>query len=260
MAQVAANNQQCAAANARTGRSIAHFVCQNYRQPADVALLAQTRQIQARTQALIDTLHLLRPQLQSPAALAALANPLAEQLERYTAFIQHYTPEYVPGPHPLTAMAAEKGPRQAALGKLPLSAALATLTRLEAQLRRYEARALQGQAEKIGGKDGSFDTIGLQAVPAAETVAPGTEYQAYLFLAQFSHRDLCNMEMTANGVTLTQPSSPGMLVRFAVPARQPGQPDTVRAQWHGTIQGPLFPSDTTLQLTVPYLIVQHSGP
>jgi hypothetical protein len=139
---------------------------------------------------------------------------------------------------------------------LPPPAALAILTHLEAQLRRYEAQALQTQAEKMGSNYDGFDRIAPLAVPAAETVAPSGIYEARLFLAQLGHRDRCNMEMTANGQPLTQPNGLGMQVQFAVPARRPGQPDTVRAHWRGTIRGLLLPADTVLQLAVPYLIVQ----
>ena len=255
-AQIASDNQQRAAENTRTVQNITHFACLNYRQPADVVVLAQAQRIQARTQALIDTLQLLRPQWQNPAARGALGGPLGQQLARYTGFIHRYTPAATSLRYPAVAT-TEGWFGQVTAGNLPLPAALATLTRLEAQLRHYEAQALQTQAEKVSGHYDGFDTIGVLAVPTAETMAPGEVYQARLFLGQFSHRDRCNMQMTANGVALTQPGNPGMLVKFAVPARQPGQPDTVRAQWHGTIRQPLTLSDTILQLTVPYLIVQQ---
>lgn len=258
--QLAINNQQRAEANTARGRSIAHYVCLNYSQPADLVVLNQTRQIQARTQALVDTVNLLRRQLRRSPANADLTNSLPAQLYLYTTFIQQYASEAALLTRPSAATALEGWFGQIELTGLPLPAALAALRQLEARLRQYEARALQTQAEKMSGNWDGFDSIHILAVPTTESVAPGGDYQARLFLAQFGHQDLCNMEMTANGVSLTQPSGPGMQVQVAVPTARPGQPDTVRAQWRGTIRGPLFPRDTVLQLDVPYLIVQPRTP
>ncbi|MGI4761625.1 MAG: hypothetical protein ACRYF0_13020 [Janthinobacterium lividum] len=255
--QISVNNEQRAEANSATGRRIAHYVCLNHSQPADLAVLNQTQQIQARTQGLVDTVNLLRQQLRSAPASAYLTNALSAQLDRYTAFIQRYASETVLLTRPSAATAPEGWFGQVELIELPLPAVRAALGQLEARLRRWEARALQTQAEKMSSNWDGFDTIHVLAVPTTESVAPGGDYQARLFLAQFGHQDLCNMEMTANSVPLTQPSGPGMQVQFAVPARQPGQPDTVRAYWRGTIRGGLFPSDTVLQLDVPYFIVQR---
>jgi len=252
--QLRANNQQRAQANTATVRSIAHIVCQNYNQAAYQVILAETQQIQARTQSLLDTVNLLRRRLQTDVASTALANQLPAHFDQYIAFVQRYIPKkhYV-----LTPFAGERWLQPRELGELPLPAALAALAPLEAVVRRHEARALQTQAEKISSNWDGFDKIGALAVPTTETVAPGGIYQAQLFLAQAGHRDFCNLEMTANGVPLTPPSAPGMQVRFAVPARRPGQPDTVWAHWHGTIRATFFPPDTVLQLDVPYLIVQR---
>lgn len=249
--QINVNNQQRATANAAIVRSMARIVCLNHNWGPDAQVLTQAQQIQARTRALLDTVGLLRRQLQSGGEPFDLASPLAAQLDRYTAFMQRYASQ--------NAGLLRLPPMQAGhwdqLDDLPLPAAVAALSQLDAWLRRSEAQTLLTQAEKLGVKGLYFDRIEPLAVPISETVAPGGIYQAQLFLAQASHRDFCNLEMTANGVPLTQPSAPGM--QFAVPARRPGQPHTVRAHWHGTIRAILFPPDTVLQLDVPYLIVQR---
>jgi len=253
--KITSSNEQRAEANADTERRIAHIVCLNHNWRPDLAVLTQAQQIRAHTQALIDTMNLLRQQLRSAATSPRMANSLLAQLDRYAAFIGHYAPEAAPCAG-LSPKAANDWGEQVAMGELPVPAALATLSELDAWLLRCEAQALQKQAEKVGNKGFYFDRIGPLAVPSTETITPGGTYRAQLFLAQSGHSDFCNMEMTANGKPLTLPSKPGMQVQFAVPTWQPGQPDTVRAYWHGTIRGPFFPRDTVLRLAMPYLIVQ----
>lgn len=252
--QINANNAQRAKANATTVRSIAHFVCQNYNQRDDLAVLTQAQHIQTRTQSLLDTIKLLRRQLRHTTTSTDLANQLPAHFGHYIAFAQDYILKQYSIAQPF---AVEGWFRPGDLNKLPLPAALAALAPFEAAVRRYEVRALQTQAEKVGSRCICFDKIGPLAVPTTETVVAGGTYQARLFLMQTGHRDFCNLEMTANGVPLTQPNAPGMQVQFTVPARRPGQPDTVRAHWRGTIRATLFPPDTVLQLDVPYLIVQR---
>ena len=259
-AQLAANNAQCAEANAAMMRTITYYACRNRTQAADVAVLAQAQTIRGRTQTLLDTLNLVRQQLRSGAAGLGWPGSLGRQAKRYAAFIRRYFPAKTPFAPTLTITAAQGSFEQLLAGKLPLPVALAGLTQLEVQLRRAETRALQTQAEKVGSNYDGFDKLVPLAVPTTDTVLPGGVYQAQLLLAQSSHWDFCNMDMTANGVPLTQRNSLGMQVEFAVPARRPGQPDTVRAQWHGTIRGPQFPGDTVLQLAVPYLIVSPPTP
>lgn len=256
-AQLATNNRQRAEANTATVRSIARIVCSNNNLAPDVAVLTQAQLIQARTQALVDTVNLLRQQAQHPATHPILASQVTRQLDRYAAFIKRYSFKQTSLDQ---LLAVNNWFHQATSEQLPPLAALAALAPLEAALRRCETQALQTQAEKVGSKCLCFDIFFPLAVPTTETVAPGGIYQAQLFLAQSGHRDFCSMKMTANGVVLAQPNAPGMQVQFAVPARQLGQPDTVRAHWHGAIRGSLFPSDTVLQLDVPYLIVQPPTP
>ena len=252
--QINANTAQRTKANAAMVRSMAHFVCQNYNQRDDLAVLTQAQYIQTRTQSLLDTIKLLRRQLRHATASTDLANQLPAHFDHYIAFVQDYILKQYSIAQPF-ADEGWFGPGE--LSKLPLPAALAAIAQFEARLRQYERQALRTQAEKMSSHWDGFDTIHLLAVPTTETVAPGGIYQAQLFLAWSGHRDFCNLEMTANGVPLMQPNAPGMQVQFAVPARRPGQPDTVRAHWRGTIRATLFPPDTVLQLDVPYLIVQR---
>ena len=254
-ARLAANNVQRAEANAAMMRSIAYDVCRNRTHAADVAVLAQAQTIRTRTQTLLDTIILVHRQLRTTSADCDLPSSLAAHFNRYAAFTRHYVPERIPFAPASTGAVVPRKSEQMRWGKLPLPVALAALTQFEAQLRHYETQALQTQAEKVGSNYDGFDRIFPLAVPTTETVLPGGIYQARLFFAQSSHWDLCNMEMAANGVPLAQRNGLGMQVQFAVPARRPGQPDTVRAQWHGTVRGLLFPADTTLRLDVPYLIV-----
>lgn len=257
---LAINNQQRAQTAAATVRSIAHYACDNRNPANDLAVLKYSEQILARTQTLVDTLHLVRQQLQRPDGPADLADQLPAQLNRYCAFLnqaQIWVPLLT---QPSAETAASGWFGQFALQAGPRAAARAALTKLEAQLRRYEAQALRKQAERVGSRCIRFDPIRPLAVPISKTVTPGAEYQARLFLVQFGYGGYCNVRMTANGAALTEPGDQGMPVVIAVPPAQPGQPDTLRAQWHGRIQTQVYPGDTVLQVAVPYLIVKHPTP
>ncbi|MBO2011143.1 hypothetical protein [Hymenobacter negativus] len=266
-ARLAANNQQGAREMANTVYGISVAVSKNQNQVRDVVVLKESQQILSRAKYIVDTLHLFQQALRAAAhetSAGALHRPdvatqpgqiteeqLTRQLDQYTAFIRIFIPE-VPaltqaGPEETTWFYAEHA---------PIASALASLTRLEAQVRHQTAEALNRQAQKVGsGCCMCFDKIGAIAVAASNTVAPGGNYKAQLFLTQAasSLRPIMSAEGKAIAV---QPNGWG-LVEIQVPPLQPNQPDTVRAHWRGLIQVRTSTSDTTFQVNVPYSIVKQ---
>jgi hypothetical protein len=237
------SNQQRARAAKNRWFSIATIVNKNYNQAADVAVLHQTEDIRNRTKTLLDTLHQLRQSWQ--AGHRPELGQHTAQLAQYARFINKYSPDE-PAQLALTTTSTA----------VPRPAALALLTMLETQVRQLEARALQTQAEKVGSRCCfCYDRIGAAALPVSKTVAPGAVYQAQLVLGQASSTR--HMRFSADGREIPiDPATGQALVQFQVPAARPGQPDTVRAEWHGRVQIPWLAGDTTLETTVPYFIIK----
>ena len=267
---LASNNRFGTTAAAGTMRSIAVLVFKNRNQARDVVVLSQSQQIINRTRTISDTLHRLQRQLRAAAGEAAtgrlrypataslapfgIARQLAPHLNRYSAFIR----QYVPGAPLLTETSGLGGTPWFYAQGAPLAVALASLTRLEAHVRRQASEALNVQSTKVGsGCCMCFDKIVAMAIASSNTVAPGAPYEAQLFIMKAASSD--NPVMTANGKPVSwQPSGEG-LIEFRVPPLQPNQPDTVRAWWQGTITARVYPKDTTWQLRVPYLIVRKAA-
>jgi hypothetical protein len=248
--RLAASNQQRARAAKQTLASIATVVDKNYNQAADVAVLQQTRAIQNHTETLLDKVYQLRQSWQV-AGFRPNLGELPAQLNQYALFIKKFLPSETTQLAPTAGWLSDLNSTI-----VPQVAALAQLTRLETQVRQLAAIAIQTQAEKVGSKCCfCFDKIGAAAVPLAKTVAPGTTYQAQLMLIQAASTR--RIHYSANSQELpVDPATGQALVQFDVPAARPGQPDTVRAEWHGRVQLPWAVGDTTLEITVPYFIVK----
>jgi hypothetical protein len=248
-ARLTASNQQRARTAKSTWLSIATTVNKNYNQAADVSVLRQVNEIRGHTKALIDTLDQLRRSWQ--AGQRTELRQLPTQLSQYALFISKFLANEPTHSASTTGWLSGFDSAPA-----PTPVAVAVLTRLETQVRQLEARALQTQAEKVGSRCCfCFDKIGAAAIPLAKTVAPGAVYQAQLVLLQAASTR--RMHFSANGQEIPiDPATGQALVHFAVPAARPGQPDTVRAEWHGRAQLPWAAGDTTLEITVPYFIVK----
>ncbi|MDO7873902.1 hypothetical protein Q5H93_04090 [Hymenobacter sp. ASUV-10] len=275
-------NQEAARQAANTVRQIRNAVCQNKNMARDMVILRQSELILTRTQIVIDSIQRVRQQLlaatdnlhgeelRHPDAAGAVAEllrngtakRLQQQLDSYVTFIKDFVPDAASPTQPLPGW-QKPGRNDNWFGRFyfentSTAAALANLTRFEAMLRQYESDALQVLAAKVGSSWMVFDKIGAVAVPAAATVPPGAMYHAKLMLATAAH-GIRFQSVRANGQegTINQMTGQGF-ISFRVPAWQPGQPDTVRAQWQGelTTKGQGCGSDTTWRLTVPYLIVK----
>ncbi len=245
---MASNRLRAQQAKASVSR-ISVVVNKNRNQAADVAVLQQTEEIHRRTESLLATLHRLRQSWRATNGRTELG-PLPAQLAQYSMFIREFLPDAP------AQLATAGGLGNAAGAAAPKPAALALLTQLETQVRQLEAEALTTQAQKVGyGCDLCFDKIGAAALPEVETVGPGAVYQAQLLLAISASAS--RAQFSANGhVVAIDPATGQALVQFDVPAARPGQPDTVRAAWHGRVQLPWAAGDTVLETTVPYLIVK----
>jgi hypothetical protein len=246
--RLAISNTQRAKSAKNTLFFIATTVNKKHNQATDMAVLQQAKEVQSRTQTLLDTLHQLRRSWQ--AADRTALQQLPAQLNQYIVFIKNFLPD-VP-----TQLSSASWLSDFDSAAAPKPTALALLTRLETQVRQLEAEALTHQAQKIGmGCDLCSDKIGASAIPTSETVAPGAVYQAQLMLLLSASTR--QAQFSANGrEEPLNPATGQALVQFKVPTARPGQPDTVRAAWHGRVQLPWAVGDTVLETTVPYLIVK----
>lgn len=239
------SNGQRAKDAKNTVAGIGVVVRKNYNQAKDMAVLQQAKEIESRTQGLLDTLHQLRQSWQVAGHHTELRQ-FPAQLDQYVAFLKTYALD--------APLLNHQSGRTKAVGWLgefdtahgPRPAALALLTKLETQVRQMEAEALANQAQKVGsGCDLCFDRIGALAIPAAETVAPGAVYQAQLMLLLGTSTSQAQFSANSREVP-TDPATGQAAVHFKIPAARPGQPDTVWATWHGRVQLPWADGDTVL--------------
>ncbi len=253
---LAASNQQRAQAAKNTVLSISEVVRKNHNPAADIAVLRQAQQILDTTQTLLAKVQQLRQAWQSPDSKPEMGT-LPAQVDQYVSYIRQFAPETPPLTKPTAQMAAAGWLGEFDTAAEPRPAALAQLTKLETQVRQVTAEALTYQAQKVGSWCG-FDKIGVFATPASETVAPGAVYQAQLALVLAAPNVSRHFSVDGREVPINPATGQG-LVQFKVPAAHPGQPDTVRALWHGRVQLPWASADTVLETTVPYFIVKpHS--
>lgn len=255
-----ARNKHAAQYNAALLHSMKWYVCRNHNQASDHHVLANTQQIHARIQALVDTLHQVRQQLQAGRQPVAALRRLPALLNDNQ--LQRIAPD-TPLPIQPFLPVSTAGWLGIWLDAEPVPAALASLTYLENQVQRYGHKALADQAQKVGESGDYFYITQLVALPTSEVVPAGGLYEARLFLADWNQLPLnwhpyCVEQFLANGADLTRSrrSHWGGQVTIAVPARQPGQPDTLRRQWQGRIRATGYYHDTVVQVTVPYLVAQ----
>ncbi|RZK31462.1 MAG: hypothetical protein EOO63_04095 [Hymenobacter sp.] len=256
---LAAANQQLAQANAATMRYVSRSAYLNHYYGPYLQVLRTSERIWTRAHSLADTLRVIRQSLGSQAELRLPQGqpaqdwriPLREKLDRYAAFIQQAIPDA--SVKAATSWPTADWPAQAT----PLPVTLAFLTELETQVRQRETSALQLQAEQIGSKCWVCSRIEATAIPTATAVAPGAVYEAQLLLLETPVAEFGSVILAANGKLLPARNGAGALVELRAAPWHPGQPDTVRAQWHGTIRAHSYPADSTWQLDVPYLIVKR---
>lgn len=229
---------------------IERAICLMNNQPRDLPILRRSERLRAHTQALLDTLQALRQQAQPSSSQPAQTLHLAKQLDAYCTSVK--IPLLLNQPSTTQMLRALQGP--------PASRA-AALTYFGLLLRRGEVAALTREAIKASSNYDGFDVIRPLAVPAAITVAPGTEYRAQLLLAWLGRATSCSMQPVAevNGGSISARAGQPLPVSFRILAAKASQPDTVRTQWQGLVRLRRHPADTVLSIAVPYLIVRRTA-
>jgi hypothetical protein len=249
------SNQQRARAANNTVLSISEIVRKNHNQAHDMAVLQQAQQIQDSTQLLLAKLHQVRRACQSIDNKTE-TSALPAQIDRYADFIRQFVPEIPPLTKPSAQTTSVGWLGEFDMATEPQPARLAQLTKLETQVRQVASQALDSQASKVGSECICFDKIAAFAVPTSETVAPGTLYEAQLLLMKAASS--LRPTMSADEQALPVNAAGQGLVRLRVPRLRPGQPDTVRARWHGLVRLRGHTTDTVLAVTVPYFIVKSA--
>jgi gliding motility-associated protein GldM len=280
--------------NAKTDKSaegtikgIQEAVAKNRNQAADQAVLKQSEDIRAKTKEMVAYLQDVRTKLQNATENAGskneyknmeatdkvaitmlggkedgLAYPLQKKLNEYSSYIKQFVPDAQP-----LALDAKVDPRitdpeqknknfaEFNFESTPVVAALAVLSQKETEVLKYEADALQKQAEKVGAKTIVFDKLGAFASAESNTVAAGTKYKAELFLTAAASG--LKQNMTYNGSTLSvDPKTNHGKIEFTA---KPGSFDAAgnaKASWTGTIRINQNGRDTTFRVTVPYTVTK----
>ena len=280
--------------NAKTDKSaegtikgIQEAVAKNRNQAADQAVLKQSEEIRAKTKEMTAYLQDVRTKLQNATENAGskneyknmeatdkvaitmlggkgdgLAYPLQKKLNEYSDYIKQYVPDAQPLALDAKADSRITDPEQKNKSfaefnfeSTPVVAALAVLSQKETEVLKYEADALQKQAEKVGAKTIVFDKLGAFASAESNTVAAGTKYKAELFLTAAASG--LKQNMTYNGSTLAvDPKTNHGKIEFTA---KPGNFDAAgnaKASWTGSIRINQNGRDTTFKVTVPYTVTK----
>jgi len=270
-----------------TIKGIQEAVAKNRNQAADQAVLKQSEEIRSKTKEVVAYLASVREKLvaatendkgkneyknmsaEDKVAITmlggtrnGLAYPMQKTLNDYSSYIG----QFVPGATPLALDAKtdsrvtdpeQKNKNFAELNfeNTPLVAALAVLSQKETEVLKYEADALQKQAEKVGAKTIVFDKLGAFASAESNTVAAGTKYKAELFLTAAASG--LKQNMTYNGSALAvDPKTNHGKIEFTA---RPGNFDAAgnaKASWTGSIRINQNGRDTTFKVTVPYTVTK----
>lgn len=276
---IAANNKRRAQLAAATVRSIRRNVCINREQVRDRVVLENSRQIQARTTALVDTLYLLRRAIQTgnnAAGTAAKFTAHEDQLRcmtgnhpapdplRHTdeaSAVTHFLGTGTRQQRALAQQMAAFGTKIRALGltgapapetptfdNTPLAEALAALTHVESTLLEGKINALSHVNAQFRAK---FLKRHLVAVVTADSdrFTPGSTYRGQLRVLK--SLSAAGMRMECNGQAVAIDAHGVGQVAF----RAAGRPGP--AARTGTIRYNQNGRDTTFQVRVPYRIAQR---
>ena len=191
-----------------------------------------------------------------------LAYPLKDKLNGYADYIKQYVPEAAPlaldakvDPKVTDKEQKEKNFAEFNFENTPVVAALAVLSQKETEVLKYQADALQKQAEKVGAKTVVFDKLGAFASAESNTVAAGTKYRAELFITAAASG--LKQNMTYNGSPLAvDPKSNHGIVEFTARPGSFDQAGNAKASWTGAIRINQGGRDTTFKVTVPYTVTK----
>jgi gliding motility-associated protein GldM len=269
-----------------TVKGIQEAVAKNRNQAADQQVLKQSEEIREKTKEMVAYIDQVRDKLIAATenskagefhnmeatdkvavtmlggAKNGLAYPLKDKLNGYADYIKQYVPDAAPlaldaKVDPKVTDKEQKGKNFAEFNfeNTPVVAALAVLSQKETEVLKYQADALQKQAEKVGAKTIVFDKLGAFASAESNTVAAGTKYKAELFLTAAASG--LKQNMTYNGSPLAvDPKTNHGKIEFTA---RPGNFDAsgnAKANWTGSIRINQNGRDTTFRVTVPYTITK----
>ncbi len=270
-----------------TVKGIEAEVAKNHNSPADVAVLKQSEEIRTETKKVIEYLSGVRTKLlnatengkgkneyknmsaEDKVAIPMLganhkgeAYGLQKNLNDYASYIQKFVPEAQPlaldpkvDPRVTEPEQKNKNFAEFNFENTPLVAALAVLSQKETEVLKYQADALQKQAEKVGAKIVVFDKLGAFASAESNTVAAGTKYKAELFMTAAASG--LKQNMTYNGSPLTvDPKTNHGIVEFTARPGNFDQAGNAKSSWTGTIRINQGGRDTTFKVTVPYTVTK----
>jgi gliding motility-associated protein GldM len=269
-----------------TVKGIQEAVAKNRNQATDQQVLKQSEEIREKTKEVIAYIDQVRDKLITATenskagefhnmeatdkvaitmlggAKNGLAYPLKDKLNGYADYIKQYVPDAAPlaldaKVDPKVIDKEQKGKNFAEFNfeNTPVVAALAVLSQKETEVLKYQADALQKQAEKVGAKTIVFDKLGAFASAESNTVAAGTKYKAELFLTAAASG--LKQNMTYNGSPLSvDPKTNHGKIEFTA---RPGNFDAAgnaKANWTGSIRINQNGRDTTFRVTVPYTVTK----
>jgi len=269
-----------------TVKGIQEAVAKNRNQAADQQVLKQSEEIREKTKEMVAYIDQVRDKLIAATenskagefhnmeatdkvaitmlggAKNGLAYPLKDKLNGYADYIKQYVPDAAPlaldaKVDPKVTDKEQKGKNFAEFNfeNTPVVAALAVLSQKETEVLKYQADALQKQAEKVGAKTIVFDKLGAFASAESNTVAAGTKYKAELFLTAAASG--LKQNMTYNGSPLAvDPKTNHGKIEFTA---RPGNFDAAgnaKANWTGSIRINQNGRDTTFRVTVPYTVTK----
>lgn len=270
-----------------TVKGIQAEVTKNHNIPADVAVLKQSEEIRDKTKEVIAYIDQVRDKLLAATenskgagqygnmeatdkvaitmlggAKNGLAYPLKDKLNTYSDYIKQYVPEAMPlaldakvDPKVTDKEQKEKNFAEFNFENTPVVAALAVLSQKETEVLKYQADALQKQAEKVGAKIVVFDKLGAFASAESNTVAAGTKYKAELFMTAAASGLKQNMSYNGSPLSVDPKTNHGV-VEFTA---RPGAFDAAgnaKASWTGSIRINQGGRDTTFKVTVPYTVTK----
>ncbi|MGI4834977.1 MAG: gliding motility protein GldM [Janthinobacterium lividum] len=262
-------------------------VAKNHNAAGDLAVLKTSEEIREETKKVIDYLNQVRDKLitatenvkgkndyknmsaEDKVAITmlggkqnGLAYPMQKQLNDYSNYIKQFLPDASPlalDAKDDTRIAPSSEQKHKNFAELnfentPVVAALAVLSQKETEVLKYQADALQKQAEKVGAKTIVFDKLGAFASAESNTVAAGTKYKADLFLTAAATG--LKQNMTYNGSPLTVGPDGHGKVEFTA---RPGSFDAsgnAKASWTGTIRINQNGHDTTFTKKIDYTVTK----
>jgi gliding motility-associated protein GldM len=270
-----------------TVKGIEAAVAKNRNQAADVAVLKKSQEIRDETKKVVDYLNQVRDNLykatentkggndyknmsaEDKVAITmlggkqnGLAYPMQKRLNDYSEYIKQFVPDAKPlaldakNDTRIAPNSEQKHKNFAELNfeNTPVVAALAVLSQKETEVLKYQADALQKQAEKVGAKTIVFDKLGAFASAESNTVAAGTKYKADLFLTASASN--LKPTMTYNGSALAVGPDGHGKVEFTARPGNFDQAGNAKASWTGTVRLNQAGRDTTFRVTVPYTVTK----